>query len=187
MRLKTAYFGLTIFILIIGLFGCESTDQRAKTIEEALKKAEVSYYEILHQEVIENGKIIFFKSHSNLEDEMVLGIAFVQGDGVSGWDLIYNDVNHTLNKNMTMNDVILPEEFNTSDNHKDIVYGVIQNPEIETVYVRTRGGSLVDGSFQKAKKIQSNWKEIYFYLREELQRTQVIGFSKDGEEISNQG
>jgi hypothetical protein len=169
---------LILFVLLITVSGCNSVSE-----EQILKSKGIKYDQIIHNETVQDG-IISFYSTSYKNNIPGLGLALLQGNPEKGWKLIYHEDNSYSSDSMITWDIFKTSSVINGKPYR-IVYGLINNSDIDKVIVTNDHENYEINPDVEAKIVQKNDKRIWFKKLEKnvnIETLFIVGLSK-GENV----
>ncbi len=168
--LKRNLFLTVTFIIVFTIVGCVPN-----TIEEFLRKEGKDYNQILYIEQMYVGSIVFY-DYIHSDGQKGIGIALVKGNQKQGWESI-----SSMGVGIRGEDLEW-DIFRAGDKEFLLIYGIIQNPNIEKVQLKEIGDNQsVNQSFEDATKINTKGYRLWFkQVSYDLKNIEIMGLSSQG-------
>lgn len=181
MMRKLAYIFVAM-VLLLSVFMLIRYNSGAKTIHEALHASHPEYINIIHEENIPHGIIVFYHQISNdLQSHDNLSVSIVKkrfGNYEEMYSAVQGDMD-TMIERFGFAFTYLPAFEKKSP---PLYFGLVNNPEITHIKIVEN-----DSHAEKlAKMVQGTDETLWFLDMTELEGTdyQIIALSKDNKEIA---
>lgn len=174
MKNKLITFSV-ILVLILIIITTIIMGKGEKTIEEALKVDNQNPINILHEEEVSNGVVVFY-NHPNKDD---LNAHFIKKKLI-GWEYVYGGVQGEISLVIEKRAVVVNSFPKIKNTPFPMFYGIVGNPDI--VKIRVIGTE--SKKEYDAKIVSENNIWILFMEEFEDESYDIIGVSVDDIEIS---